>query len=173
MPHGLSTSSRERFYGRNKPIINRVIRGHIAKTRKGIVHGTKATNAQLPKILQRKTRDWDIKTENPLLSALQLEKKLDKKFRGDFFRVEEGATKALSVHKVKSNINDKTYADFSKRDEPMPWISKRGVRFATLKNQVEKAKKLFKDPSKLFRREKDIDLIRRVRKFEKMKGESI
>ena len=162
-----------RFFRRNIGVIHRIIRGHLARSPNSIVHGTRSTNSQLPRNLNVKTRDWDVKHPNPKSAAQNLEAKLDRRFRGNFFRVEEGATKKLAVHKIKGNIDDETYADFSKRDAPMPWIGKRGVNFATLQNQIERAKLTLKDPSKKFRREKDLSLIRRVKKFEKRRGKPI
>lgn len=160
-----STNTPAKLFKRNRPVINRIIRGHLAKTGRGVVHGTRATNAQLPRDLNVRTTDWDIKSRNPLLSALRLEKKLDKRFGGDFFRTEAGATRRLSVHKVKSNITDETFADFSLRENQMPTVAKRGVKFATLRDQVERARNNIKDANKAFRRAKDLSLIRRFNIF--------
>ena len=159
--------TKEKFFERNKNLINRFVRGRLAKTKR-IVHGTRATNVQLPKFLERKpTVDWDVFAKNPKKAAINMERFLDKKFKGDFFDVREGKTKRLKVHKVFSNVTGETQVDFSIPDRKVPTISKRNVRFATLKDQVEKAKKNIKDPSRIFRRDKDLDLIRRVKIFER------
>jgi len=156
-------TNKEKFFNRNKGIIDRVVRGSIAK-RGGIVHGKRATNAQLPRDLNRKTNDWDVFVRQPLVRALQLEAKLDKKFGGDFFRVKKGiGSPGVRVFKVKDNINDNTIVDFATINRKVPFIAKRGVKFATLQDQAEKARKTLRERTSLFRREKDLDLLRRIK----------
>ncbi len=158
------------FFKRNQRVVDRLVRGFLAKRKVGIVHGGRAQNAQLPRFLERKpTKDWDVFVKNPKLRAKQLEKKLDKRFRGDFFSVKKGATKKLKVHKVVSNIDGESVADFSLPDRQVGFIAKRGVKFALLKDQFERAKANVKNPDKKFRRLKDINLINRVKKFEKLR----
>ncbi len=157
--------TKQNFFKRNKNIINRVVRGHLAKNKIGIVHGKRATNAQLPRDLNRKTNDWDVFVKFPEARARQLEAKLDKKFRGDFFRVKEGmGSPGVKVFKVKDNINDETVVDFATINRKVPFITKRGVRFATLRDQAEKARKTLRERTAPFRREKDLDLLRRIKK---------
>ncbi len=165
--------TKEKFFERNKNLVNRFVRGRLAKTGR-IVHGTRATNVQLPRFLKRKpTVDWDVFAKNPKKAAINMEKFLDKKFKGDFFDVREGKTKRLKVHKVFSNITGETQVDFSIPDRKVPTISKRNVRFATLKDQVEKAKSKLRDPSEIFRADKDRSLVERVRIFEKLRRKKL
>ncbi len=165
--------TKEKFFERNKNLVNRFVRGRLAKTGR-TVHGTRATNVQLPKFLGRKpTVDWDVFAKNPKKAAINMEKFLDKKFKGDFFDVREGKTKRLKVHKVFSNITGETQVDFSIPDRKVPTISKRNVRFATLKDQVEKAKRNLKDPTKMFRADKDRSLVMRVKRFEMLRMKKI
>ncbi len=166
--------SKERFFKRNKNIANRVIRGFLAKNKIGIVHGGRAQNVQLPRFLERKTKDWDVFVRFPRLRALQLEQKLDKKFRGDFFSVKKGrGSPGIRVFKVRSNINGEGIVDFATPNRDVPFISKRGVNFATLKDQVERARKNIRDPKRLFRRGKDLDFLKRVNQFEELRGRKI
>jgi len=164
---------KEAILRRNKNVINRVVRGRLAKTKR-IVHGARSQNAQLPSFLKRKaTVDWDVFAKDPKTAAMQMEMALDKKFRGDFFDVKKGKTKKLKVHKVFSNVSGESFVDYSIPDRKVPTVSKRGVRFASLKDQVERAKNNLKKPDAEFRREKDLSLIKRVRKFEKLRGKKI
>lgn len=158
---------------RNKKVINRVVRGWLGKNKVGIVHGTRATNVQLPRNLERKTIDWDVFVKNPKKRATQLEKALDKKFGGDFFHVKKGLNVNLKVHKVLSNIDYEGVADFAISKRDVPSVSKRGVRFATLKDQVDIAKQTIKKPEARFRRQKDLNLIKRVKKFEQLRGKRL
>jgi hypothetical protein len=163
----------EKFINRNKGVIDRVIRNRLVKTKR-IVHGARAQNVQLPRFLERRpTIDWDIFAKNPDLAAHGMERALDKKFRGDRFAIKEGVTKRLKVRKVYSKDTGETFADFSVPDRVVPTKAIRGKRFATLKDQFEKAKKNLKDPTKVFRADKDRSLVRRVRQFEKLRGRKL
>lgn len=157
---------------RNKGVVNRVIRGRLAKTKR-VVHGGRAQNAQLPTILQRKTVDWDVFAKNPRKAAKEMEKALDKKFRADAFRVRAGKTKSLGVMKVISNETGEGFVDFAIPDRVVPTIAKRGVRFATLKDQVARAKANLPDPERAFRRAKDLEFLRRIKQFEKIRGRKV
>jgi len=164
---------KEAIFRRNRNIVNRVVRRRLAETKR-IVHGGRSQNAQLPRFLERKpTLDWDVFAKDPKTAAIQMEMALDRKFRGDFFDVKEGKTKRLKVHKVFSKTSGESFVDFSVPDRKVPSIAKRGIRYASLKDQVERAKQNLKKPSAKFRREKDLSLIRRVKKFEKLRGKKI
>lgn len=168
-----SPIEKENIFNRNKGVINRVVMKRLGKTKR-IVHGGRAQNAQLPRHLERRpTIDWDVFAKNPEIAAARMERALDKKFRGDFFGVKEGATKELRVRKVISKISGESFVDFSVPDRDIPWVAKRGIRYAGLKDQFERAKQNVKDPEKTFRLEKDKSLINRIRKFEKLRGKKI
>lgn len=174
MVRKLSEIQKRKLFKRNKKIINRVVRNFLAKNKVGIVHGTRATNAQLPRKLNRKTQDWDIFVKNPKLRAEMLERALDKKYRGDFFRTKKGTgSPGIKVWKVKDNINNESFVDFATPNRNIPSIPKRGVQFATLKDQQKKAQQNVKDPELKFRRAKDRDLLKRIKKFEKIRGRKI
>ncbi len=160
-----SEAEKRKLFNRNKNVINRVVRNFLSKNKTGIVHGTRSTNAQLPRDLNRETLDWDIFVKNPKKRAKQLERALDKKFRGDFFHVKKGiGSPGVKVWKVKDNFNDEGFVDFATTEERVPSIPKRGVRFAILKQQVAKAKRNVKNPELKFRRDKDQNLINRAKK---------
>lgn len=161
------------FFNRNKGVINRVIRNRLAKTKR-VIHGARGQNSQLPRFLERKpTVDFDVFAKNPSLAARGMERALDKKFRGDFFGVRKGITERLKVRKVFSKVTGETFVDFSIPDRVVPIKAIRGKRFATLKDQFEKAKDNLKDPTKIFRRDKDLSLVRRVMEFEKLGGRKL
>lgn len=161
------------FFDRNRGVIERVIRNRLARTKR-VIHGARAQNAQLPRFLERKpTIDFDVFARNPALAAHGMERVLDKKFRGDFFGVRKGRTERLKVRKVFSKDTGETFVDFSVPDRRVPTKVIRGKRFATLKDQFEKAKSNLKDSSKVFRADKDRSLIRRVRDFQRLRGRKL
>ncbi len=160
-----SEAEKRKLFERNRNIVNRVVRSFLAKRKVGIVHGTRATNAQLPRDLQRETLDWDVFVRNPKKRAIQLERALDKKFGGDFFRVKKGTgSPGIRVQKVISNITDEGFVDFATPGRVVPSIPKRGVQFATLQDQLRRAESNIRKPELKFRRQKDMDLIRRAKK---------
>lgn len=170
----MTLTDKEKFFKRNKNLVNRFTREFLAKKKVGIVHGTRATNNQLPRFLERKTLDWDVFVKRPKLRALQLENKLDKRFRGDFFRVKKGlGSPGVRVYKILSNVTNESIVDFATPNKKVPSIAIRGVRFATLKDQQQRALKNIKKPELKFRRSKDLDLLKRIKKFEKIKGKKI
>ena len=166
-------AEKRKLFSRNKNVVNRFVRGFLAKNKVGVVHGGRAQNNQLPRHLQRKTKDWDVFVKNPEFRARQLEQFLDKKFGGDFFRVKKGKTKELRVNKIMTNTTNENIVDFSKPDRKVPSIPIRGVQFAKLEDQVARAKQNLKKKSTQFRRGKDLDFLKRVKKFEKIRGKKI
>lgn len=167
-------AEKRKLFSRNKKVVNRVVRNFLAKNKVGIVHGTRATNAQLPSFLRKETTDWDVFVSNPKMKAMMLERALDRKFGGDFFRIKKGVgSPGIRVWKIKDNINDESFVDFATSDRKVPSIPKRGVQFATLKDQQKKAQENIRDPEAKFRREKDRSLLNRIKRFEKLRGREI
>jgi len=151
----------------NSGVINRVVRTRLAKTKR-IIHGGRAQNVQLPRHLERPTKDWDVFAKNPRKAAINMDKALDKKFGGNLFYVKKGiGSPGFKVFKVKSKVTEEGIVDYATSPESIPWIAKRGKRFASLKQQVDKAKENIKDKEKRFRAEKDRSLIRRYNKFKR------
>ncbi len=158
---------------RNRGVINRIVRGHLAKRKKGIVHGARAINAQLPRHLNKPTKDWDVFVRNPELSARILEFKLDRRFRGNVFDVKKGSSKVFNVRKVFSISDGETIVDFAQSKVPIPTKPIRGVKFATLAYHKGQIKRTLKDTTAKFRRAKDLDALKRIGKFEKLRGRKI
>jgi len=152
-------------YYRNKGIIPRLVRGSIAKN-KQVVHGARAINAQLPGFLRKETKDYDVFVKNPSKAAKMLEKSLDKKFRGDFFRVKKGSSEVLPVRKVVSNITNESLVDFARPKRKIPFTTIQGVRYATLEYHKGQIKRTLKDPSSEFRKEKDLEALQRIKLFQ-------
>jgi len=143
------------------PQIKQTILNQVRKNQ-STIYGARALNAHLPPHLRKHTEDYDIYSDNPKKSAKQLEKALDKKFGGDFFRVEKAKYKRTV--KVKSNVTDKTVADFTKPKGKIPkettWD---GINYARLQHLKEKLKGIVKDKSKEFRWKKDKEALQRIK----------
>lgn len=164
------TNKQIKFF-RNRGVIDRIIRSHLIRQGTPIVHGSKAQNIQLPGFLRRRAKDWDVFVKNPKKSAGELERALDRKFRGDFFGVKKG--KLPGVRKVFSKINEENFADFSVPDRKVPTKRISGIQFAKLIDQKRRAIQNLRDPEKEFRRQKDKDFLVKVRLFEKLRRKQV
>ncbi|KKN07816.1 hypothetical protein LCGC14_1063090 [marine sediment metagenome] len=165
-------TNKRRKFERNQPAIRRAVISSIGR-KGGILHGARAQNAQLPRFLERKTKDYDIFVRRPQIRAKALEMKLDKLFRGDFFRVKKGKSKVISVSKVVDNINNESIVDFARPSRKVTTKVISGIRVATLKDQKDRAIKNLTDPNARFRRDKDREFLERIREFEKLRGRKL
>lgn len=165
-------TSKTRKFNINQPAIRRAVISSIGR-KGGIIHGARAQNAQLPRFLEKKTKDYDVFVKFPHKRAKALEMKLDKLFRGDFFRVKKGRSKVVPVSKVISNVNNEAIVDFARPNRQVPTKVISGLRVATLKDQKERAIKNLTDPNARFRRDKDREFLERIREFEKLRGRRI
>lgn len=140
----------EKFY-KNKEVIKRVI---LSKTDPHeVIHGQMALNKQFPKHLRTHTRDYDIYSEKYRKDAREVEKALDKELGGNYFRVE--LAKHPGTRKVVSNVDNKTYADYTKSPNHIPHRKISGKNYASLEYFKNHIAKTLKDPTAKYRHAKD------------------
>ena len=142
-----------------------------AKKNKSIIFGAQAIKKKLG-INARPPKDFDLFTDKPKNAAKTLAMTLDKSFRKDIFFVKKGNFKTTYKTKFKgkdgrANTDDDIgIADFTKTPAPAPkTFIKGGVKFRTLKLELKAKQRIVKDPEFKFRREKDLDDIRRIKQF--------
>ena len=161
----LTLEEKERFF-KNQKKVGKVIINHVKK--KGLIlFGQKATNRQLPKDLRKDTQDYDIFSQTPKKSARRIERKLDKKLKGNYFEVREA--KHGGTYKVIQRIGDKGIVDVGKPDRKVPTIIKKGTRLATLEFQKQQIRKSLADPESKFRHAKDREVRSRIKIAEQRK----
>lgn len=161
------TDAQKLKYYRNKRIADSVILKDAAED-KHVIYGAKAINAQLPASLNVPTDDFDIFTSRPKEEARETERKLDKAYGGNYFRVE----KARYEHtwKVKSNVTNKTVADYTKPTiQKIPAVAIRGNKYAKLSWMKGNIKRSLKDKNNIYRFDKDYDALQRIKLYEKNK----
>lgn len=163
---------KRRKFELNQATIRRSVLSDLQR-KGGVVHGGKAQNAQLPRKLERKTKDFDIFVNRPIKRAVGLERKLDRLFRGDQFRVKLGSSKVIPVAKVVSNVTDESIVDFARPSRKVETKVVTGVRVATLRDQKGQALRNLRNPETKFRRDKDLNLLNRIKKFEKIRGRKL
>ncbi len=159
------------FY-KNKRKIAEVIIDHVKK-KKHIIFGARSLNAHFPKFLDKPTVDYDIIVEkgNPKKTARRLEKKLDKRFGGNFFLVEKA--RHPGTYKVKRVLGKEGIIDISKAKEKVPTDKIRGVRYSKLSFERKKVRQSLRDPQSKFRHDKDRERLERIKIFESLKKKRI
>lgn len=133
----------------------------VAKHRQ-VIYGGQSINYFLPKPLRRKTKDIDILTKKPRLSAEQTVKALNRKFNHNRFQVIPATHRG--TFKVKDTKTGETIADYTGTTKKPSSYKRFGVRFAKEGYSVKKLKKILKDPSSKHRWEKDKDTLERIRR---------
>ena len=115
-------------YYKKRSLISPTINSFLKKS-KGILYGSTAVNFYTPPHLDAVPGDYDVYSQSPKKSARKVERKLDKKFGGDYFEVQKA--KYPRTWKVRSNVTNKTVADFTKPETKIPHnITKSGIRYA-------------------------------------------
>ncbi len=138
---------------KNKRRINHIVRQEVKKAG-AIIFGARSVNKQVPKHLETQTMDFDIKTrKNPRKLAKRIERRLDKKFGGNFFEVKPAAFPG--THKVINRVSKEGLADVSKQKLKIGFVKRKGVKFANLKFQKKKIQESLDDPESRFRHDKD------------------
>ena len=164
----LTDRQRLKFYkdqGRDNKI-KKVILKNVRK-KQHIVHGARALNQFFPPFLDRPTKDYDIFSNTPKNTAEKIEKRLDKRFDGDFFRTEPADFPGTV--KVKSNVTEQTIADYTNPKGEIPNTKIRGIKYANFKHFKKRIKESLTDPRNRFRHTKDRETLRRIKLTEKLR----
>jgi len=151
-------------YYRNQQLAKQLILQDAAEDGH-IVFGAQALNAQLPPHLNKYTEDFDVFTKQSKKEAEQMEKKLDKAYGGDYFRVQSAIHKG--TYKVKSNVTNRTVADYTGQGKKPRFKKILGVKYADLKSIKRKIGKTLRDEAQEFRHDKDRETLQRIKLHEK------
>lgn len=151
-------------YYLNKQEVDSVVLGQVRKN-KSVVYGARALNYRMPSYLKKHTVDYDIYSKKPEKAARELEKRLDKKFGGDYFRVEKA--QHPRTWKVKSNVTEKTVVDYTVPPGRSSYDSSMdGVNYMKLQQIKRKLQKILRQKDKEFRHKKDREALRRIKVYE-------
>jgi hypothetical protein len=158
------TAKQKLKYYSNPELAKQLILQDAAKD-EHIVFGAQASNAQLPSHLKKHTEDFDIFTKKSKKEAEEMEKKLDKAYGGDYFRVQPAKHKG--TYKVKSNVTNRTVADYTSQGKKPRTKNILGVKYATLSSIKRKISKTLRDEKQEFRHDKDRETLQRIKLHEK------
>lgn len=155
------------FYKNRKRIDATILRE--IKKRKLILFGARSLNRQLPPFLRKETRDYDVLVteRDPKVVAKELERRLDKRFKGNLFVVEKG--KSPGVFKVKRVLGKEGVIDVVRSKKQVPFVKRQGVRVSTLAFEKAKIKESLANPKAKFRHDKDRERRGRIKIFERLK----
>ncbi len=164
----LSDRQRLKFYkdkGRDNKI-KKIILKNVRK-KQHIVHGARALNEFFPSFLDRPTEDYDVFSSTPKRTAEKIEKRLDSRFGGDFFRTEPAMFPGTV--KVKSNVTERTVADYTNPKREIKHTKRRGIKYANFNHFKKRINESLKDPKNRFRHDKDRETLRRIKLTEKLR----
>lgn len=160
----LTLQQKEKFFKDRKKIGKVIL--NTSKKRGLIIFGARSVNKQVPAYLRSHTEDYDIYTPNvPKKTARRIERKLDRRFKGNFFEVKEAAHPG--TYKVTTIIGQRGIADISKKPDKIKLIKRKGVYYAHVDYQKEKIKESLMDPKSKFRHGKDKESRLRIELAEK------
>lgn len=168
----MATLNQADKYYKRKGLQNRVISDEL-RGEDEIVYGARSVNAQLPKYLETTTEDWDIATEDdPEQVAGKIEKKLDKRYGGNYFRVEPALHPG--TYKIRSNVTNRGIVDVTiVEPDSVPHKKIGGINYATLDYQVQQIEKSLANPESKFRHSKDSETLQRIKLSKKKKAKKI
>lgn len=162
------TNEQKLAYYRKKELIKQVVLDRLRKSG-NLLTGGRAVNRQISKELQKATIDYDILVRKnkmtPKQAAYLLEKKLDKRFGGNYFETKQGIYPG--VRKVMSRITGEEVADYVKPTK-MPTFKRDidGVNVVTLNYLKKKFRESLADPSSEWRHTKDKEALQRIKLHE-------
>lgn len=145
-------------YYRDKVTIRNIILALAAK-KKQVVYGAQSVNMQLPRQLNKETKDYDILTSKSKGAAEELASELNKEWGSQKFVVT--AATHPGTYKVRDTEGN-DIADYTQITKKPKSVAVLGIRYAGLGYQKGKIKRALKDEASSFRWDKDRDTLRRI-----------
>jgi len=156
----LSKIERLKKYIALKHHIANIVRRTIKSDEGEIIQGERSVEAQVANKYKKPTRDYDAYSPKPKQSAEETERELDWEFGGDYFRTKPAIHKG--TYKVVSNIDDESYADYTKPTEQTPNKRIGDNKYTTLQFELKKAKRTLAQKQYAYRHEKERDKVKRL-----------
>jgi len=144
----------------SKELVIREIVLDNAQKKNQIIYGARAINSQLPAYLRKKTSDYDILTNKPMKSAKELAIELNRRLHNEEFKVVKAKHKG--TYKIKDS-QGKTIVDYTQLKRKPKSIKYYGNSFYDLKSIKKNINRSLKNPKNYFRKEKDLDSLRRIK----------
>ena len=141
------------------------------KRHHGIIYGAQSVNRNVSGFVRRPTSDYDILIGNPALHARHLERALDRRFGGDYYKVKPAIHKG-TFKVVTKDDRERCIADFSSPTQfpELTTTERDGIRQSTLKFEKTRRKAILADKEYKFRWGKakgDLEMIKYQEKINK------
>ena len=146
-------------YYKNPELAEGILKTELAK-RKLTVYGARATNVQLPNYLNKKTEDYDVLANKPKKTALDILRRLNKEYGGEYFRLEHAEHKG--TFKIKSNVTGGTIADITQAKRFPKSKEHLGINYRALPSIKKTLKRVLRSGKAEFRKDKDLELLQRI-----------
>lgn len=153
-------------FGRKKQIIESQVRRNNST-----IYGGQSLRKQMG-LIGRETKDYDVYSDNPQKSALELERTLDKSSRGNVFYTKQSENhpstwkvKHVGIDGVRGTEDDQGIADFTQKKQGLKTVTLRGTKYAAISEVEKDKKKSLANKSFSFRHKKDADDLRRIKLF--------
>ena len=143
-----------------------------AKQNNSIIFGGQAIKKHIG-FFARPTKDFDVLSNRPKRSARQLERKLDRIAQEDIYftkpALHPGTTKVMNKGRDmrKGTRDDIGIVDYSKPRRGIKSKIINGVKYVLLSETIKDKRKAIADPQFTFRKEKDLEDIRRIKRFKR------
>ena len=143
-----------------------------AKQNNSIIFGGQAIKKHIG-FFARPTNDFDVLSNRPKRSARQLERKLDRIAQEDIYftkpALHPGTTKVMNKGRDmrKGTRDDIGIVDYSKPRRGIKSKIINGVKYVLLSETIKDKRKAIADPQFTFRKEKDLEDIRRIKRFKR------
>lgn len=131
-----------------------------------VIYGARAFNIQSPDYLKKKTTDYDILSKKPKKSAQETADTLSRRL-GKEVKVVKGSHKG--TYRVK--LNSETLADYTQLKKKPSTKKSWGNEVRSLKSIKRNARRLSNKSGLEYRREKDLDTLRRIQEIERLDRE--
>jgi len=125
------------------------------------VYGATAINKQVPKFLRVPTNDVDIYTKTPKIDAREVEKALDKRFKGNHFYIQKA--QHPGTYRVNAYADKNTYADYTKPEGEIPRKKIGRIYYTPLSHIKQMINKTLKDKTSAYRHDKDRATLKRIK----------
>ncbi len=156
------------LFSKQKIILNQIRKKRL------IIYGAQAIKKQIG-MIARPTEDYDIFSINPKKHARQLERKLDKKSRGDFYYVKPalhpGTFKVMykGADERKGTKDDLTIADFTIPKRKLKIKVIEGVKYVDIREAIKDKLRILSEKQYAFRHPKDRADLQRIRFAQSLK----
>jgi hypothetical protein len=131
-----------------------------AQKEKQIIYGARAINIQLPKYLEKETKDYDILTKKPKRTAKEVITELNRRVGREEFKLVKAKHKG--TYKIKDS-KGKTVVDYTQLKTKPKSKKVWGNQYYDIKSIKRNVSRLVKKSDTEYRRDKDLETLKKIK----------